>query len=271
MPLTFAGICPHNPFLIEELNPEKHAEISKLSQSLNELELLLHHTFSDVVILISPYAPQSDEAVVVYTHSKYIDGYQKYFGNLQDLSNFSYERMYNTAPDIIAKIYNSLPEEMPIILNTMEKLDSASLVALDTLMQHKPEQPVIVIAPPKDYDLSKIYGYGQTLGTILTAEQKRIAVVAIGQLSHTLSEQAPGGFHEDGARFDHKLRTMLNTTGDLSLNDFDQELRDNAKETILAPLSLMLGMTHAYDSKYTEVNYHKYFGVGHLIGYFDIR
>ena len=59
---------------------------------------------------------------------------------------------------------------------------------------------------------------------------KRVAVIASGDLSHALSTDAPAGFNPAGAEFNAKIQELLSSRNTTGLLNLDPTLVQNASE-----------------------------------------
>ncbi len=97
-------------------------------------------------------------------------------------------------------------------------------------------------------------------------ENKKLALIASGDLSHCLKEDGPYGFHPDGPKFDKALIKYLrvkNIKNFLKLN----EMYPEANECGLRSFSFILGILDAsgIDWQPEILSYESPFGVGYLV------
>ena len=99
-------------------------------------------------------------------------------------------------------------------------------------------------------------------------EDRRIAIIASGDLSHALTVESPNDYHEDGPIFDEQLIQMLevrNTAGILGMN---QDFIRNAHECGYPSVLITLGILKNINYTFKTYSYEAPFGIGYLVGNF---
>ncbi len=101
-------------------------------------------------------------------------------------------------------------------------------------------------------------------------KDKKVAVIASGDLSHCLKEESPYGFHEDGPAFDKALMDYLKNKEIEKILNLEKKF-PNAKACGLQSISFLLGFAEEDLDNYNVnvLSYQKPFGVGYLVA--DIK
>ena len=97
---------------------------------------------------------------------------------------------------------------------------------------------------------------------------KRIALLASGDLSHRLTTNSPGGFHKDGQKFDNQIIEMLETRNTVGIAQMDKELVANADDCGYRSILITLGVLQNMNYSFKNLCYEYPFGVGYLTGEF---
>lgn len=107
--------------------------------------------------------------------------------------------------------------------------------------------------------------------TILQAEKdKKIAVIASGDLSHCLKENGPYGFHSEGPKFDNKLIESLKKRDVKTILKLDESY-PQAAECGLRSFCFLLGALEESREYQSEIlSYEGPFGVGYLVANFKL-
>jgi len=95
---------------------------------------------------------------------------------------------------------------------------------------------------------------------------KRVAVLASADLAHTLSEDAPTGFHKNGEQFDKQVMGLLATKNIRGFSGLDSSLIADAQSCGYTSLLLFLQLMQEIDYEFKQFSYEAPFGVGYLVG-----
>lgn len=119
-----------------------------------------------------------------------------------------------------------------------------------------------------DYYFSKGKEMGQ--GLVLDKTNKKVALIASGDLSHRLKEDGPYGFNPEGPEFDKKLVESFKKKDIETILRLD-ELYPEAAECGLRSFAFFLGILEGSKTKYSPkiLSYEGPFGVGYLVAGFN--
>lgn len=161
-------------------------------------------------------------------------------------------------------------EKVSVTLDTCQKLDHGTLIPLYLLTQNC-QNVHIVPVNTSGLDMQSHYKLGQELKEIILETNKRVAIIASGDLSHALSTEAPAGFSEYGQQFDDKIQELVSRDDVEALIGLDKNMIEGAHECGLGSLVILLGILN--EIKYTPevLSYEAPFGVGYLTCRFEMR
>ncbi len=271
--LTFAAITPHPPILVPTIGKENLEQIKATVEAMVKLEKIFSDSQPEVALIISPHGPLLAEAFTINVNERYL-------GDFEAFGDFSAKLSFRPEPELIDKIKNCgwpaarLPARQgeagsPVILTTQPKLDHGALVPLYYLTKNLSNIRII----PVSYsllDFKTHLAFGQQLKKIIDQSQKRIAVVASGDLSHCLTPDAPGGYSERGKEFDEKLIELLLKKDVDGIKNLDPNLIDQAGECGLRSIMILLGILKDTDYQPEKLSYEGPFGVGYLVMNFKL-
>jgi len=139
-------------------------------------------------------------------------------------------------------------------------LDHATAVPLYFIDQFMKDYKIVRLSV-SGLDQEKHLCYGQCIKEAVG--DKRVVIVASGDLSHRLTEDGPYGFNAHGRAFDDRI-TKAMAAGDFGkFFDFERDVIEGAAECGLRGFVIMAG---ALDRLLLEVKFHGYegpFGVGY--------
>lgn len=262
MSLVFSAITPHPPLLIPNIGKTQIKKVKKTQESLEQLEQDLYLSKPDVVMVISPHGSLFPDAFSVNAYNKFSSSFEE-FGDLATKMNW--EGIPSLAASISHKGNNEL--NIPVQLVSEEKLDHGTTVPLFYLVNHLPKIKILPIGYSA-LDNKTHLEFGSMLKEVIMDSDKRIAVIASGDLSHGLTTDAPAGFSQVGEKFDKQIVELLETRNTVGIAGLDQKFVEEAAECGYRSLLILLGIMRDMDYTFKNYSYEGPFGVGYLVGNF---
>jgi MEMO1 family protein len=265
MPLKSANLLPHSPLLVPEIGRANHAFFEKTSQSFTKTAEKLLAREIDTIIIISSHAEISADYFCLNVAPEMA----------VDLKDFGFIPPKTALPgaSILAdKINLELGATFPIQMASETSLDHGSSIPAYLFKNLGLSPKILVISPASGLDAETIFSFGSSLGKIIGENEKNIAVIASGDLSHRLKKKSPGGYSPKGARYDSRIIEGLREKGKAAENllKIDKKLIEAAGECAYKPLILLLGLLNGIDFEVEIMAYQTDFGVGYLSADFKI-
>lgn len=264
MPLVFAAICPHPPLLLPTLGEGKGKEyLTKTQAGLETLEQELYLTKPNLIVIISPHEGIYEDVFVVNAHTDFVSDYTN-FGDVVTRDTWHGE------PSVAAKIShagNSDENSLPVRLISETKLSHGTAIPLRFLTAHLPDAKVLPIGF-SNRSREDHKNFGIFLKEILMNTDKRVAVIASGDLAHCLTKDAPGGNNEQGAAFDKELLTLLEAGASEKIFALNEEMVKQSEECGYRSILILLGILDDTKYEFKKISYEYPFGVGYLVGNF---
>ncbi|NIP32957.1 AmmeMemoRadiSam system protein B [Candidatus Saccharibacteria bacterium] len=261
--IVFSAFCPHTPVLVPSVGKENLEKIKKTADSYRILEQRFCSSKPDVAVVISPHG-------TVYDDTFSINLCDKYIGDFEEFGDFATRVEFPSDYLLIDRIQRHMRDEkVAVTLDTCEKLDHGSVVPLFFLTENYKNVHVVPISS-SGLDLKTHFEFGQELKELILDTNKRVAIIASGDLSHALSTEAPAGFSEYGQQFDDKLQELLSNNDVESLVGLNDAMIEGAHECGLSSLIILLGMLDGMKYKPEILSYEAPFGVGYLTCNFQL-
>lgn len=260
--ISFAAITPHPPLLIPAIGKE-HADKLKVTRAaMEDLEKKLDKTGINTLIIISSHNKMHHDAFGILLNDKYVVSFKE-FGDFETKLDFF--------PDleITEKIrHAAINYEIPLTLIHEDELDYSFGVPLYYLAKNKNIKIIPFLhtfGDPKDQ-----YEMGRLIKAVAAQSNKKIGVIVSGHLSHKSSEASPVGFSKKGEEFNKKLRELLETKNTAGILSMDKKFVADADESVLLPLSALLGVIDKINYKPQTFSFESPLGVGYLVFNFKI-
>ncbi len=261
--LVFSAFTPHSPLLLPAIGKDHTKKCKATIAGMKKLAKKLVDSKPEVIIFLSAHPAQKDEVFSVNLSSPYhID--------LKEYGDFSTERTYMPDSLFIDRLQRHARKEgINVKLDTHFGLNHGVAVPLMLLTQKLPPFRIVPISyssrSPKDH-----VTFGRMIKEILMMCGQRTAIIASGDLAHTLSSDAPGGFKEEGAQFDATIKDAIEHCSTSKLLSLDPGLVEAAQECAYRPLLMLFGIIERVCVRPEIHSYEAPFGVGYLVAEFHV-
>jgi len=261
MSLVFAAIAPHPPMLIPSIGKDTIKKVEKTKKALEKLEEDLYLSSPDVILIISPHGSFFKDAFTIHHAVEYETDFRE-FGDLATRAKFHGET--NLTYQIREATKGS---SIPATMISEKNIDHGSAVPLIYLTAHLPNVKIVPIGFC-DLDWKTHTDFGYVIKEQIMNTNKRVAVIASGDLSHALNNESPAGFNAAGSEFDKKIQELLENHNVAGMLQLDQKFTKDAAECGLRSFLILMGILRGVDYDYKNYSYEGPFGVGYLVANF---
>lgn len=261
MSLVFAAVTPHPPLLLTSLQKEVGNKMDETKKALQNLEQQLYLSKPQVIIVISPHEGIFPDVFVVNAYTEFKATFEQ-FGDV--VTNFKWQG----SPDFASKISHvSNTHGFPLRLVSEPALSYGASIPLSYLTGHLENFRIVPIGYSK-LGTKEHLDFGELLKEIIMSSDKRVAVIASGDLSHHVNEKSTSGFRQEGKKFDEELIQLLETRNTLGISQMNPDVVEKAEECGYRSLLILLGILKNVDYTFKRMAYEAPFGVGYLTGQF---
>ncbi len=256
--IVFAGITPHSPLLLPQINKDGIHVFEDTVSSMKELSEQIYDAGAESLLVISDHHTVFDNAFSINVS-------EPYAFDLTDFGQFSFDHQFHPDVRTIDHAQRHLrSESIPITLTTDDALNYSDAVPLFYVQQLSPN---VLLFPITFSNLSPKhhFRFGQELAESLHNSPRRIAIIASGDLSHRLTKNSPLGFHVDGPHFDQRIQEIVMQGNASNLLAMDEERVSNAGESIYRQLLILYGILDGARLHPTIHSYEAPMGVGLLV------
>lgn len=261
--IVFSCFVPHPPLLIPEVGKDNINHLKETLEAYHNIEAELYARKPDVLLVISSHSP-NHQSFSINQQPKVAINFKR-FGDLVTQLEF------NNDIALGYKIKEATETEIPIILSSEQNIDYGAGVPLFYLANHLPNCQVCIVHPAKELDYAQHVKFGEMIKEQLEGYNKRVAIIAAGDLSHRLHQDSPAGYSPRAQEFDQKIIKILAEKDFDSLLKFDKFLAEEAKECSLRSLLLLLGIIKDINYEPQKLSYQAPFGIGYLVENFIIK
>ncbi len=260
--LVFSALTPHPPLSIPAIGKDNINQIKKTVNALRKTGDFLAEIKPETLIIISPHGHLIPGAFTINQSTDFTGNFEK-FGDLTTKLNFKGDL------GLTHQIKESMETKINAQLISEPILDHGVTVPLFYLSEKFKNFQLIPIGY-SNTDLKQHYLFGRLIKEVIFSNKKRVAVVSSGDMSHCLTKEAPGGFSEQGPKFDRLIQSLIKNKKTDKILNLDQEFIEAAGECGLRSLVILLGILDGVNYQPQLLSYEGSFGVGYLVVNFKI-
>lgn len=265
--VVHAGIYPHPPIVLPEVGGREAEKVRATANAMEELARRAKAGSADTLVLITPHGPVFRDAVALLAE-QVLEGSLARFGAPELQFTCQNDKHLLDAIEIEADKAGiravALGGRSAAAYGVQAVLDHGALVPLYFLHKHGVRLPLVHITfghlPPR-----QLFAFGQAVQRALVRLKRRAAIVASADLSHRLTENAPGGFSPAGEEFDKKLVQLLERADTATILSISGRLLEDAGECGYRSIVVALGILDGQNVQPEILSYEAPFGVGYLV------
>lgn len=144
------------------------------------------------------------------------------------------------------------------------KLDHGAMVPLYFLNNSNKKYKIVHITCT-DLPKLELYKFGILLENCIKNSSSNVVIVASGDLSHKLKDNAYYDYNEIGEVFDKQILNILKNSDVVSLFNMNNDIAQAAAQCALNPLYIMFGCCNYIDLKSNFLSYEGPFGIGYAV------
>lgn len=243
--------------IIPSIGKENLTKAQKTKKAMDDLAKALKAADIETLVVISSHAKMHLKTYGVLFAPEYKTNFKE-FGDLET------EMKFYPDAEIIEKIrHGMLDAGNGCTLIQDEALDWGFAVPLWSLVK---DQKIKIVPMTHSFlDTKNHFETGQIIKKILLASNKRIGIIASGNLSHRSSEGSPAGFSVKGKEFNEKLKELIETKNAAGVLSMDKKLISEAKECLTHSLAVLLGIMDKINYNPEIYSMESPLGVGYMV------
>jgi AmmeMemoRadiSam system protein A len=262
-------LLPHPPVIVPGVGKGREKKAAKTISALKKVAQEISNLRPDTVVLLSPHAPMFSDFVFMY-NSAVLEGDLKQFGSSGNISFMQDTDLLTEIERLMqsAHLPGGKLDSATMRRNRLEnKLDHGATVPLYYLSSLYKDFQLVAMAPSA-LDLQRLYQLGQLIKQAALNLNKKIVLIASGDMSHRVNEESPYGSCSEGKAFDKLIVEKL-SQGDIpALFTINHSLREKASECGYRPLIVLCGAFDGQKPELQVLSYEAPFGIGYCVAEF---
>jgi MEMO1 family protein len=265
--ITGTFILPHPPIMIEEVGKEETEKVRGSVNGAIEAAERIAGMKPDTLVIITPHGTLFKDAMAIASDER-LEGSLIRFGAPE--VQLGFDNDLELVDKIIEqadkkKVYCvPLDENVKKTYNVDPGLDHGALIPLYFIGEEYKDFKLVHIT----YSLlskDQHYKFGIAIREAIEQLDRDVVIIASGDLSHRLTEEAPAGFDPRGAEFDKEYVRLLKSGDVKGLLSISSDLLECAGECGYNSTVVLLGCLDGCAVKTEVISYEGPFGVGYCI------
>ncbi|MBD5521644.1 MAG: AmmeMemoRadiSam system protein A [Lachnospiraceae bacterium] len=265
MSIILTCMLPHPPLIVPAVGRGEEQKIQKTIDAYHETARRIAACQPETIVLISPHQ-------VMYADYFHISPGESAYG---DFGQFRApgEQMkvfYDTA--FVEKLC-ALAEEKDLPAGTLGQhdrmLDHGTMVPLYFVNQYWTDYQLVRIGL-SGLPLTTHYELGQCIKETANALNRKVVIIASGDLSHRLKEDGPYGYREEGPAYDARIMDVMGRGDFGRLLEFSEDFCEKAGECGHRSFTIMAGALDKMKVTTEKLSYEGPFGVGYGICTYNV-
>jgi len=263
MPIKLAAFVPHPLPLIPSLGKENFFLLERTNNAYKKLadNLLLEKI--ETIIIISSHGPIRPDIFSVNISSEFEI-------NFEEFGDFSAKLKVNGELELAQTIRKTFLEDKNFRALSEEILDHGCGVPLFTIGQVLKKIEIVPLYI-SGTSLKDHYLIGQTIAKAIEKNKKNIAIIASGDLSHSLTHESPAEYSPRAVKFDQRLVEYFRKKSVEEILNIEENLIAEVKPCGLRSMALMFGTLIDKSWEPENITYEAPFGVGYLTAVIKIN
>lgn len=262
--IVHAAFLPHSPLLLSSVHPGEEKTLAPITEAIHEVRDHLYTLAPDTIVFLAGHGFHYADAFSIEVSHTYTDDLRA-FGDLTPPTAYTPDHALSDALQRAMR-----RAELPFTLHTSETMDYAVSVGLRFLAISTARPRVLALAktdlPRKDH-----FRFGQILREVLDDRHERVAVIALGDLSHCIATSGDLDVCKEGRAFDAAVVSALEQGSSSALLAIPEETVEQAKESGYRPLVMLSGLLDHLRVRPEVLAYAAPYGVGYVVAQFHLR
>ena len=253
-------MVPHPPLIIPDIGRGQEREIQNTIDAYRKAAEEIGRLQPETIVLLSPHQTMYAD----YFHISPGRSAKGDFGQFR-APQVRMEVSYDTAfVEHLGALAGSKGLQAGTLGERERKLDHGTMVPLYFVNQYLTEYRLVRIGL-SGFPLIAHYRLGQCIREVAEALDRKVVVIASGDLSHKLKEDGPYGYQKEGPEYDARIMDAMGRGAFGELLRFPEDFCEKAAECGHRSFTIMAG---AFDRTAVDVEHLSYegpFGVGYGI------
>ena len=260
MSIEAAYIVPHPPMIVPDIGRGSEAQIKETTEAYQKVAEDIARIKPETIIITSPHS-------VMYSDYFHISPGRRAKGSFADFRADKVRFLEEYDEELVDRIC-LLAAEQAFPAGTLgersARLDHGTMVPLWFIRQHYDDFKLVRIGL-SGLPLSDHYRLGMMIREAAETIDRRVVLVASGDLSHKLQSYGPYGFAPEGPAYDDRIMDVCRRAAFGEMLEFDETFCEKAAECGHRSFVIMAGALDGMKVRASALSHQDVTGVGYGI------
>lgn len=258
-------LMPHPPIIIPDIGKGEEKKIESTTLACNEIGKEIADIKPDTIVVITPHATMFSDAIAI-SDEEIISGDLSQFRCSNIKMNIPIDKEFNIKLGTFCHL-----EGIPSVLvnselldryNVTYELDHGTMVPLYFVNKYFNDYNLVHITYSMIGDIN-LYRFGMGIKKVAEDLNRKVVIIASGDLSHKLKDEGPYSYSPYGEKFDRELLKNLENGDVLGAFNLNKTMIEEAGQCGLSSVYILLGSMEGKEIKGELLSYEGTFGVGY--------
>jgi len=258
-------LMPHPPLIIPSVGKGQEREIQNTIDACNQVGEEISKLEPETMVIITPHGTMFSDALAI-SNEEHIKGD---FSQFREFDTYIEGRIDKEFNEVLINTCNG--QNIPVAgidsnilkkFNRKYELDHGAMIPMYFINKYYKKYKIVHVTYAALSDI-ELYKFGMAIRKSAKNLNKKIVLIASGDLSHRLSKDGPYEYSSEGSKFDELLLDNLQKGDVLSIFNMDKYMVECAGECGLRSVFIMLGAMEGEKVRGKLLSYEGPFGVGY--------
>lgn len=258
-------LMPHPPLIIPSVGKGREREIQNTIDACNQVGEEISKLEPETVVIITPHGTMFSDALAI-SNEEHIKGD---FSQFREFDTYIEGRIDKEFNEVLINTCNE--QNIPVAgidsnilkkFNRKYELDHGAMIPMYFINKYYKKYKIVHVTYASLSHI-ELYKFGMAIRKSAKNLNKKIVLIASGDLSHRLSKDGPYDYSSEGSKFDELLLDNLQRGDVLSIFNMDKYMVECAGECGLKSVFIMLGAMEGEKVRGKLLSYEGPFGVGY--------
>lgn len=264
-------LMPHPPLIIPSVGKGQEKEIQNTIDACNTVGEEISKLKPETIVIITPHGTMFSDAMAISDEEEIKGNFTK-FRDFDTYIEGKIDKEFNSELIKICKEENvsaaGIDSDLLRRFNREFELDHGAMIPMYFINKFYKNYKIVHVTYSMLSDI-ELYRFGMAIRDTAKKLNKKIVLIASGDLSHRLTQDGPYDYSPEGAKFDKAILNNLEKGDVVSVFNMDKCMVENAGECGLRSVYIMLGAMEGEEVKGKLLSYEGPFGVGYGVMSFD--
>jgi aromatic ring-opening dioxygenase LigB subunit len=260
MSLEKVVLLPHPPIALPEVAGPRFKDVLTTAEGMMAISKDIMALQPETIIIVTPHSSLHPQAFAIYADEEIKCSFAMFGApQVQFILKNDIEFV-----ETVSNIRNDEGKHDVVHIRSGTPLDHGSGVPIYYLLREGYQGKFVSI----NYTfagIEKHIDFGKSIQGAAKQLDKKIVLVASGDLSHRITKDAPAGYHPDGEKFDKLIKDSIESGQYDNILQLNPNLRENAGECAYNSLMVAFGALNPDITSNKVYSYEAPFGVGYLV------